>query len=60
MGFREDAIQILKSAKLPPEEEKAGMKIIEDAIKAEGGGKKIEKSDGIEIMTLDEALKKRR
>lgn len=59
MGFKEDAIQILKSAKLPPEEEKAGMKIIEDAIKAEAGSK-VEKSEGMRIMSLDQALKEKK
>ena len=58
MGFKEDAVKIIKSAGLSPEEEKAGLKIVEDAIKAESGGKEVEK--GIDIMSLDEALEKRR
>ncbi len=57
MGFREDAIEILKSMKLPPDEYKEGMAIVEEAIKAEGGEEKAEKS--FEVVSLDELYKGR-
>ncbi len=57
MGFREDAIEILKSMKLPPDEYKEGMAIVEEAIKSEEGGEKTEKS--FELTSLDELYKGR-